>query len=167
MPDASAEVVATVVLPFIKVTVAPANGCGVAQLWFAHVMTVPLIVKPVTVRVTLIACPLPEMVAPVVSVAVIVMVPEYVPGVRLTAETFTPNVLPLPPSVPDDAGSTSHGLFMDAFQVIGRAHVPVSLTDTFCAVEADCLCGREKVSVAGEGGDSTQGGRTVSVTAKL
>ena len=130
-------------------------------------MTLPLIVKPVTVRVTLMVCPLPEMVAPVVSVAVIVIVPGYVFGVRLTAVTLTPNVLPLPPSVPDDVGSTSHGLLGDAFQVIGRAHVPVSFRVTFCRVVADCPCGREKVSDAGAGGDSTQGGRTVSVTAKL
>jgi hypothetical protein len=85
-----------------------------------------------------IVCPLPITVAPELSVAVIVMVPEYVPGVRLAAVILTPNELPLPPSVPDDVGSTSHGLLADAVQVIGRAHVPASFTLTFCAVEVDC-----------------------------
>ena len=102
------------------------------------------------------------------SVAVIVIVPEKeVPVTKVAAVTLTPNVLPLPPSVPDDMGSTSHALVVDAVQVTGRAHVPVSLNVTFCAVEVDCPCGRENASVAGAGGESTQGGRTVSVTAKL
>jgi hypothetical protein len=96
------------------------------------------------------------------------MVPVYDwPVTRLAAVTLNPNVLPLPPSVPDDVRSTSHALVVDAVQVTGRAHVPVSLTVTFCGVKVDCPCGRENASVAGAGGESTQGGRTVSVTAKV
>ena len=166
MPEASAVVVATVVLPLVTVTVASASGCGVAQVWSAQAITVPLMVKPVTVRVTATDC-LPPTAEPVLSVAVIVMVPEYVPGTRLAAVTLTPNVLPLPPSVPDGVGSTSHALLADAVQVTGREHVPVSPKVTFCVVEVACPCASEKASVAGVGGDNTQGGRTVSVTARV
>src|SRR6266702_2835506 len=104
---------------------------------------------------------------PVLSVAVIVMVPVYVPGSSFTAEAFTPNVLPVPLSVPDVAVSASQGLLVEACQVTGRAQVPVSLSVTFSAVEVACPCTSEKASLAREGGDSTQGGRTVRVTVKV
>ncbi len=81
--------------------------------------------------------------------------------------TLTPNVLPLPLSVPDVAVSTSQALLLvDAVQVTGREHVPVSLTVTVCAVE-DWPCRTEKVRLLpDDGDDSTQGGSTVRVTAK-
>lgn len=107
------------------------------------------------------------MVAPVLSVAVIVMVPEYVPGSNVAALTLTMKVLPLPLSVPDVAERTSQALLPaspDAVQLTGREHVPVSLTVTFCAVE-DCPCDTENARLAGDGEDSTQGGgKIVSVT---
>ena len=120
----------------------------------------------VTVKVTLIVCPLPEIVTPALSVAAIVMVPEYVPGSRFAGFTLTPNVLPLPLSVPDVAG-TSQALLADAVQLTGRTHVPVSLKVTFCTVDEDCPSRTENARLAGKGDDSTQGGRTVSVTAKV
>src|SRR6266487_4751311 len=98
------------------------------------------------------------------------MVPVYVPGSKVTALTVTPNTLLLPLSVPDVAASTSQALLAvspDTVQVTGRAQVPVSLTVTFCIGEAACPCGMVKVRLPGAGDDSTQGGRTVSVTAKV
>src|SRR6266702_2690934 len=125
VPEASAVVVATVVLPLMIVTVAPASGSGVAQVWSAQAITVPLMVKPVTVRVTATDCALPTA-EPVLSVAVIVMVPVYVPGSTFTAEAFTPNVLPAPLSVPDVAVSASQVLLVEACQATGREQVPLS-----------------------------------------
>ena len=136
MPDVSAVVVATVVLPLINVTAAPGNGWGVVQVGGVEpgqATTEPLSIA-VTVNDIEIVCPLPTTVAPELSVAVIVMVPEYVPGTRLAADTLTPN----PPLVPDDVGSTSHALLADAFHLTGREHVPVSPKVTFCVVEVDC-----------------------------
>lgn len=51
------------------------------------------------------------MVAPVLSVAVIMMIPgyEYEPGGKPVGSILTPIVLPLPPSVPDVAERTTHG----------------------------------------------------------
>jgi hypothetical protein len=155
-----------VVLPLKTVTAAPASGCGVAQVWSAQASTVPLMVKPVTVRVTVMDCALPTA-EPVLSVAVMVMVPVYVPGRTFTAEALTPNELPAPLSVPDVAVSASQELLVEACQVTGRAQVPLSLSATFDAVEVACPCASEKVSVAGEGGESRHGGRTVSVTVKV
>src|SRR6266568_480683 len=148
------------------VTVAPASGSGVAQVWSAQAITVPLMVKPVTVRVTTTDCALPTT-EPVLSVAVIVMVPVYVPGSTFTAEAFTPNVLPAPLSVPDVAVSMSHALLVEACQVTGRAQVPLSLSATFSAVEVACPCASENADVVGEGAESRHGGRTVSVTVKV
>src|SRR5438876_12256293 len=102
LPEASAVVVATVVLPLISVTVAPANAWEVVQIGGiepGHATIEPLSVA-VTVRVTVTICPLPVTVAPLLSVAVIVMVPVYVPGSTCVAVAFTPNELPLPLSVP-------------------------------------------------------------------
>ena len=118
----------------------------------------------------MIVCPLPEIVTPALSVAAIVMVPEYGPGVRFVASTFTPSMLPPPPSVPDVAERTSQALLpasMDAYHVTGREHVPVSPKVTFSAVAEVCPCGTVNGRLLGERGDSTQGGRTVSVTAKV
>jgi hypothetical protein len=94
---------------------------------------------------------------------VIVIVPVYVAGTKVAALTLTLNTLP--PTVPDVAERTSQVLLpVDAFHVTGREQVPVSLKVIFC-VEADCPCGIENVRPAGDGGDSTHGGRsTVSVT---
>ena len=118
----------------------------------------------------MIVCPLPEIVTPALSVAAIVMVPEYGPDVRFVASTFTPSMLPPPPSVPDVAERTSQALLPaspDAVHVTGLTHVPVSLKVTICAVDEDCPCRTENARLAGKGDDSTQGGRTVSVTAKV
>jgi len=123
-------------------------------------------VKPVTLRVTATDCVLPTT-APVLSVAVIVMVPVYVPGGTFTAEAFTPNELPAPLSVPEVAFSKSHELFGEACQVTGRAQVPLSLSATFSEAEVVCPCASEKASLAGEGVESTHGGRMVSVTVKV
>src|SRR6266567_3672698 len=127
------------VLPLMIITVAPASGSGVAQVWSAQASTVP----------------------------VMVMLPVYVLGSRFTAEAFTPNILPAPLSVPEVAVSASHALLVEACQVTGREHVPVSPKVTFCVVEVACPCASEKASVAGVGGDSTHGSRTVSVTARV
>src|SRR6266568_4695305 len=147
-------------------TVASASACEETQVWSAQAITVPLMVKPVTVRVTATDCALPTA-EPVLSVAVIVMVPVYVPGSTFTAEAFTPNVLPAPLSVPDVAVSMSHALLVEACQATGREQVPLSPKVTFSAVEVACPCASEKANLAGEGDDSTHGGRTVSVTIKV
>ncbi len=111
------------------------------------------------------------MVAPVLSVAVIVMIPgyEYVPGGKPVGSILTPNELPLPLSVPDVAERTTHGFRppVDAVQVTGRAQVPVSLNITVCTPEGDVPCRTVKLRLPGDGEDSTQGGRTVSVTMKV
>lgn len=125
-------------------------------------MTFPLTVA-VTVSDTVIV--VPTTVVPVLSVAVIVMVPVYVPGSNVAALILTPKVLPLPLSVPDGASSTSQGVLpVEAVQVTGRAHVPVSLNVTFCTLDRAVPCGTVKERLPGEGGESTQGGWTVSVT---
>src|SRR2546426_12471597 len=90
------------------------------------------------------------------------MVPVYVRGVRPAVLTVTPNV----PLVPNAGESTSQALLADAFQVTGRAQVPVSLNVTFC-VAADCPCDTEKARLAGAGVESTQGGCIVRVTTKV
>ena len=148
------------------VTVASASACEETQVWSAQASTVPLMVKPVTVRVTATDCALPTT-KPVLSVAVMVMVPVYIPGSTFTAEAFTPNILPAPLSVPEVAVSASQVLLVEACQVTGREHVPVSPKVTFCVVEVACPCTSEKGSVAGFGDDNTQGCRTVSVTARV
>src|SRR5436305_11680751 len=122
-------------------------------------------VKPVTVRVTATDCVLLT-IAPVLSVAVIVMVPVYVRGGTFTAEAFTPNELPAPLSVPEVALSTSQELFGEACQVTGRAQVPLSLSATWSAAELTCPCASEKAKVAGAGGESRHGGWMVSITVK-
>src|SRR5205823_7977795 len=131
-----------------------------------HATTEPLIVA-VTVTLTVTVCSLPDTVAPVLSVAVIVMVPVYVPGWTFTAEAFTPNELPAPLSIPEVEVSTSQELLFEACQVTGRAQVPLSLSATFNAVAVACPCVSEKASVAGEGDESRQGGRTVMVAGKV
>jgi len=73
-------------------------------------------------------------------------------------------MLPLPLSVPDVAASTSQALLADAVHVTGRAQVPVSFKMTVCVVAVDWPCDTENARLADEGGDSTQGGRTVTVT---
>jgi hypothetical protein len=117
-----------------------------------------------------IVCPLPEILAPVLSVAVIVIIPEYEyePGGKPVGSTLTPNVLPLPLSVPDVAERTTHGFrpSVEAVQVIGSAHVPVSLNVTFCTAEGCVPCGTVKDSVPGVGGESTHDDKIVSVTEK-
>ncbi len=171
MPDASAVLVAIVVLPFIKVTVAPGNGCGVAQVWSAQATIDPLIVKPVTVSDTEIVWGLPKTAAPVLSVALMVIVPLYVPGAIFAGGlTLTPSVLPLPLSVPDAGERTSQALLPAspvAVHETGRAQVPISLKLTFCAAGADCPWETENERLAGEGDDSVQGGKTVSVTERV
>lgn len=153
MPEALAVVVATVVLPFMIVTLAAASGCDETQVWSVQAITVPLIVKPVTVRVTVTDCVLPTT-EPVLSVAMMVMVPVYVPGSTFTAEAFTPNELPEPLSVPEAAVNASHGLLVDARQVTGRPQVPLSLSTTLNADEVVCPCANEMARVAGEGVNS-------------
>jgi len=166
LPEALAAVVATVVLPLMTVTVAPASGCDEAQVWSAQANTVPLIVKPVTVRVTVTDCVFPTT-EPVLSVATMVMVPVYVPESRFTAEAFTPNKLPVPLSVPEAAVSASHWLLVDACQVTGRPQVPLSLSTTLSADEVVCPCANEMARLAGEGVNSRHGGKIVSVTVKV
>lgn len=122
--------------------------------------------KPVTVRVTLTDCALPT-IEPVLSVAVIVMVPVYVPGVTFTAEAFTPKELPAPLSVPEVAVIVSHELLVDACQVTGRVQVPLSLSPTVSAFELVCPCASEKAKVAGVGVESRHGGKMVRVTVKV
>ncbi len=79
--------------------------------------------------------------------------------------TFTPRLLPLPLSEPDVAERTSHALLPAfAVQVTGRAQVPVSLKVTFAA--EDCPWETKSGRFAGDGDDSIQGGKTVSVTEK-
>ena len=158
--------VATVVPPLEMVTVAPASAGGEAHVESAQASTVPLMLKPVTVRVTATDCALPTA-EPVLSVAVIVMIPVYVPGSMFTAETLTPNELPAPPSVPEAAVSASQELLVEACQVTGRAQVPLSFSATVSALEVACPCASEMARVAGEGVDKRQGGRTVSVTVKV
>jgi hypothetical protein len=103
------------------------------------VASYPFLYEAVTVTCSVIDCPLPEMVAPVLSRAVIVMMPgyEYVPGGKPVGSILTPNILPFPPSVPVVAERTTHGLrpAVDAVQVTGLLHVPVSLNETVCAAE--------------------------------
>jgi hypothetical protein len=123
-------------------------------------------VKPVTVRLTATDCA-PPTAKPVLSVAVMVMLPGYVPGDRFAVEALTPNELPAPLSGPEVAVSASQRLLVEACQVIGREHVPVSLSATFSEAEVACPCASEKASVAGVGGESTHGGKTVSVTEKV
>ena len=134
MPDASATAV-SVVLPPINVTVAPAKGWEDVQEGAGpeQAVTVPLIVKPVTVSDTGIVCGLPITGAPELSVTLIVICPLYVPGILFVGLTPTPKVLPLPLSVPDLAERTSHAVLPaspTAVHVTGRAHVPVSLKGT-------------------------------------
>ncbi len=165
MPDASAVTVAIMVLPFIKVTVAPGNGCGVAQVGSAQATTEPLTVKPVTVSDTVIGCGLPNTAAPVLSVAVTVMVPIYVPGVSVAALTFTPRLLPFPLSFPDAGERLSQALLPAspvAVHETGRAQVPVSLKLTCAAI--DCPWETESRRLAGDADDSLQGSKTVSDT---
>jgi hypothetical protein len=126
----------------MTVTVASASGCDEAQVWSVQAITVPLMVKPVTVRETGTDCVFPTT-EPVLSIAVMVMVPVYVPGSTFTAETFTPNELPVPLSVPEDAVNASHGLLVEACQVTGRAQVPLSLNITLSADEVVCPCANE------------------------
>ena len=105
-----------------------------------HATTEPLRVA-VTVKVTVTVCPLPDTVAPLLSVAVMVMVPVYVPGRTLTAEAFTPNEIPAPLFVPEDAVSASQELLvvlLEACQVTGRAHVPLSCSATVSGAELAC-----------------------------
>ncbi len=116
-----------------------------------------------------IVCPLPEIVAPVLSEAVIVIIPEYEyePGGKPVGSTLTANVLPLPLSVPDVAERTTHGFkpFVDAVQVTGSEHVPVSLNVTFCTAEGFVPCGTVKDNVPGVGGESKHDDdKIVSVT---
>ena len=118
-----------------------------------------------------IVCPLPEIVAPVLSEAVIVMIPEYEyePGGKPVGSTLTPNVLPFPLSVPDVAERMTHGFrpLVDAVQVTGSEHVPVSLNVTFCTAECCVPCGTVKDSVPGMGGESKHDDdKIVSVTEK-
>ena len=68
MPFASAVAVKWAPLPSVMVTVAFASGAEVAQAVSAHALTVPEMVKPVTVNVTGIVCGLPASGAPVLSV---------------------------------------------------------------------------------------------------
>lgn len=116
----------------------------------------------------MIVCPLPDTAAPVLSVALMVIAPAYVPGVRLAALTLTPRVLPPPLSVPDAGERVSHALLPAspvAVHETGRAHVPVSLKVTFAA--EDCPWETESWRFPGDGDDSVQGGRIVSVTEKV
>lgn len=129
-------------------------------------ITVPLMVKPVTVRVTAKDRVFPTT-EPVLSVAEMVMVPVYMPGSMFTAEAFTPNELPVPLSVPEAAVSASHELLVEACHVTGRAHVPLSLSTTLRADEVVWPCGNEMARVAGEGVGNRHGGRIVSVTVKV
>lgn len=81
---------------------------------------------------------------------------------------MTPSVLPPPLSDPDGAERTSHVLLPAfAVQLTGRAQVLVSLKLTCCAAGADCPWETENARLAGDGDDSVQGGRIVSVTAKV
>ena len=157
---------ATVVLPLAIVTVAPASAEGEAHVESAQASTVPLMLNPVTVRVTATDCALPA-VDPVLSVAVIVMIPVYVPGSTFTAEALIPNELPVPPSVPEAVVSVSQALLVEACQVTGRAQVPLSLSVTVSALDVVCPCASEMARVAGEGVDKRQGGRTVRVTVNV
>lgn len=168
MPDALATTVIIVVLPLINVTVAPDKGCEVVQVGAGPEQATmdPLIVKPVTVRVTGIVCGLPDTATPALSVALIVIVPEYVPGIKLVVFTFTLRVLPLPLSVPDVGVSTSQELLAAspvAVQETGRAHVPASLNGTFC-VEAVCPWATANARLAGNGDSAQGGGRIESAT---
>jgi hypothetical protein len=61
-------------LPLVMVTVAPASASGVAQLATGQASTVPLMLKPVTVRVTFTVWEVLTA-ALELSVAVIVMMP--------------------------------------------------------------------------------------------
>jgi len=138
----------------------------VAQVWSAQATTFPLIVNPVTVRLTVTDCALPTA-EPVLSVAVMLIVPVYEPGWMFVAEAFTPKAMPAPLSVPDVVISVIHGTLDEACQVTGRAQVPLSLSATFRGVEVACPWVSEKARVAGDGVDSTHGGRTVSATVKV
>src|SRR6266568_6874641 len=134
----SAVVVATVTPePFSRVSEANGKGTGVEQVGAGpeQATTVPLTVA-VTFMVTEIVN-IPSTAAPVLSNAETVIVPLDVPGTILAALTFTLSVLPLPLS---SAGGvrTSHALLLaspTAVQVMGREHLPVALSDTFCAVD--------------------------------
>ena len=66
--------VATVVPPLEIVTVAAARAEGEAHVESAQASTVPLMVKPVTMRVTATDCIFPTT-EPVLSVAVMMIVP--------------------------------------------------------------------------------------------
>ena len=141
LPDASAVTVPTGLLPFINLTLAPGKTGGVGGqggAGLAQAKTVPLTVKPVTVSDTLIVCGLTEIAVPVLSAALIVIFPLYLPGAIPAELTFTPKLLPVPLSAPDGGERTSHELLAPpavAVHETGRAHVPVSLKGTFCAVE--------------------------------
>ncbi len=124
----------TALLPFINLTLAPGNGrqgAGAAQA-----KTDPLTVKPVTVSVTPIVCGLPEIAVPVLSAALIVIFPLYLPGAIPAELTFTLRVLPVPLSVPDGGERTSHELLAPPAVAVHETegvHVPVSLKVTGCA----------------------------------
>jgi hypothetical protein len=120
-------------------------------------------VKPVTVRVTVTDWGLP-IDEPLLSTAVMVMVPVYVPGVTFTAAAVTPNELPVPLSVPEAPARVSQELVAEACQVTGRAQVPLSLSPTVSELELVCPCESEKAKGAEVNVESKQGGETVSVT---
>ena len=126
--------VATVALPFVMVTVAPASACGVAQFCTGQASTVPLMLKSVTVRVTVTDCALPT-VELLLSIAAMVIVPVYVPGAIFTADALTPNEIPVPGFVPELAVGKSQELLVVACHATGRAQVPLSLNPTGRALE--------------------------------
>ena len=166
-----ATTVIIVVLPLINVTAAPGKGCEVVQVGAGPEQATvdPLIVKPVTVRVTGIVCRLPDTATPALSVALIVIVPEYVLGIKFVAFTFTLKVLPLPLSLPDVGVSTSQELLAAspvAVQETGRAHVPVSLNGTTRA-EVVCPWATANARLAGNGDSVQGGGRIESVTENI
>ena len=122
--------------PFSRVSEANGKGTGIGQAEAGpeQATTVPITVA-VTLRVTEIVN-VPNTPAPVLSTAETVIVPLDVPGILFAALTFTLSVLPLPVS---GAGGvrTSQALLLASPTVVhvtGREHVPVSLSDTFCAV---------------------------------
>jgi hypothetical protein len=122
--------------------------------------------KPVTLRVTATVCALPT-VEPLLSVAAMVIVPVYVPGLMFTADALTPREKPAPVYVPEVAVSTSQELLGDACHATGRAQVPLSLNPTGSVLELVCPSASVKPSVVGLGVESRQGGRTMIVTVKV